>query len=60
MEESFARMSRGAGPMVVRLPGGTFTGPDPWLSMQLPRTTPVRPSSSANASWSRDTVQATW
>jgi hypothetical protein len=60
MEESFARMSRGAGPMVVRLPGGTFTGPDPWQSMQLPKPAPSRPSSSAGGSWSRDTAQVSW
>lgn len=56
LEESFARMSRGAGPWVVRLPGGTFTGPDPWRSMaaQRPRSTPTV------GSWSRDVVQTTW
>jgi len=61
MEESFARMSRGAGPMVVRLPGGTFTGPDPWQSMQMPRSAPPRPTPpSAGGSWSRDTAQVGW
>ncbi|MFM7244293.1 MAG: hypothetical protein ACKO40_08990 [Planctomycetaceae bacterium] len=56
LEESFARMSRGAGPWVVRLPGSTFTGPDPWRSMtpQRPRSTPTV------GSWSRDVVQTTW
>jgi hypothetical protein len=56
LEESFARMSRGAGPWVVRLPGGTFTGPDPWRSMS------ARPpkSTSAGGGWSRDVAQVNW
>jgi hypothetical protein len=56
LEESFARMSRGAGPWVVRLPGGTFTGPDPWRSMSA---RPPR-SSAAGGGWSRDVAQVTW
>lgn len=56
MEESFARMSRGAGPWVVRLPGGTFTGPDPWKSMAAqPQRSPP-----AGGSWSRDIAQVDW
>lgn len=56
LEESFARMSRGAGPWVVRLPGGTFTGPDPWRSMTAsrPRSTPTV------GTWSRDIAQTNW
>jgi len=56
LEESFARMSRGAGPWVVQLPGGTFTGPDPWRTM----TAPSRTSTSAGGSWSRDVAQVGW
>ncbi len=56
LEESFARMSRGAGPWVVRLPGGTFTGPDPWRSMQT--QAPRRPS--AGGGWSPDIAQVNW
>jgi hypothetical protein len=56
LEESFARMSRGAGPWVVRLPGGTFTGPDPWQTM----TAQPRSSTSAGGSWSRDIAQVGW
>ena len=56
LEESFARMSRGAGPWVVRLPGGTFTGPDPWRTM----TAQPRSSTSAGGSWSRDIAQVGW
>jgi len=56
MEESFARMSRGAGPWVVRLPGGTFSGPDPWRSMaSQPRRSPP-----AGGNWSRDIAQVDW
>jgi len=56
LEESFSRMSRGAGPWVVQLPGGTFTGPDPWRTM----TAPSRTSTSASGSWSRDIAQGGW
>lgn len=56
LEESFARMSRGAGPWVVRLPGGTFTGPDPWQSM----TAQPRQSPAARSGWSRDIAQVGW
>jgi hypothetical protein len=57
LEESFARMSRGTGPWVVRLPGGTFTGPDPWRSMQaqVPRRSPP-----AGGNWSPDIAQVSW
>jgi hypothetical protein len=57
LEESFARMSRGAGPWVVRLPGGTFTGPDPWRSMQ---TQTQRHAPPAAGTWSRDIAQVNW
>jgi hypothetical protein len=56
LEDSFTRMSRGAGPWVVRLPGGTFTGPDPWQTM----TAQPRSSTSAGGSWSRDIAQVGW
>ena len=56
LEESFARMSRGAGPWVVRLPGGAFTGPDPWRSMQT--QAPRRPP--AGGGWSPDIAQVNW
>lgn len=57
LEESFARMSRGAGPWVVRLPGGTFTGPDPWRSLQQPASPR---STTAGGGWSRDIAQVSW
>jgi hypothetical protein len=57
LEESFARMSRGAGPWVVRLPSGTFTGPDPWRTMQA---SPPRHSTPAGGGWSRDVAQVGW
>lgn len=59
LEESFTRMSRGAGPWVIQLPGGMFSGPDPWRSMQSgPR--PSAPSSTAGGGWSRDIAQVGW
>jgi len=59
MEDSFARMSRGFGPWVIQLPGGTFSGPDPWRTMQGP-TISHSPSRSANSGWSSNTVQGGW
>ena len=59
MEDSFARMSRGFGPWVIQLPGGTFSGPDPWRSMQGP-TISHTPSRSADSSWSSNTAQGGW
>ena len=59
MEDSFARMSRGFGPWVIQLPGGTFSGPDPWRTMQGP-TISHSPSRSADSGWSSNTVQGGW
>lgn len=58
LEESFARMSRGAGPWVVRLPGGTVTGPDPWRTVQAPAA--GSESVRGGGSWSRDIAQVGW
>jgi hypothetical protein len=59
LEDSFARMSRGFGPWVIQLPGGTFSGPDPWRTMQGP-TISHAPSRSADSGWSSNTVQSGW
>ena len=59
MEDSFARMARGAGPWVIQLPSGTFSGPDPWRTMRGP-TTAHAPSRSADSGWSSNTVQGGW
>ena len=58
MEESFSRMSRGAGPWVIQLPGGAFTGPDPWRT--LGGGSGPRPSRTAGGGWSRDIAQVGW
>jgi hypothetical protein len=58
MEESFSRMSRGAGPWVIQLPGGTFTGPDPWRT--LGGGISSAPSRTAGGGWSRDIAQVGW
>jgi ribosomal protein S14 len=65
MEESFARMSRGFGPWVIQLPGGTFTGPDPWRSMRSGRGGGIRmpsipASRSSGGGWSSNTTQVGW
>jgi hypothetical protein len=65
MEESFTRMSRGFGPWVIQLPGGTFTGPDPWRSMRSGRgggfPMPSFPASrSSGGGWSNNTTQVGW
>ncbi len=57
MEDSFVRMSRGAGPWVIQLPGGTFSGPDPWR--------PVAHSGgsgghSTGSGWSSRTAEGGW
>jgi len=59
MEDSFARMSRGFGPWTIQLPGGTFSGPDPWRTMQGP-TVSRSPSRSAGSGWSSNTAQSGW
>ena len=59
MEDSFARMSRGSGPWVIQLPGGTFSGPDPWRTMQGP-TISHTPTRTADSGWSSNTVQGGW
>ncbi len=59
LEDSFARMSRGFGPWVIQLPGGTFSGPDPWRTMHGPSVSPG-PSRSADSSWSSNTAQGGW
>ena len=59
LEESFSRMSRGSGPWVIQLPGGTFSGPDPWRTVHGPSV--GQPSSrSAGSSWSNNTAQSGW
>lgn len=62
LEESFARMSRGAGPWVIQLPGGRFAGPDPWRSLRVPGLGMGGGSGSrtSSSSWSNDTVQVRW
>jgi hypothetical protein len=59
MEDSFARTSRGFGPWVIQLPGGTFSGPDPWRTMHGP-TVSHSPSRSADSGWSSNTAQGGW
>ena len=59
LEDSFARMSRGFGPWVIQLPGGTFSGPDPWRTMHGP-TVSHSPSRSADSGWSSNTAQGGW
>jgi len=60
MEDAFVRMSRGAGPWVISLPGGTFTGPDPWRSMLGSGHARGGSSRSAGGNWSNDVAQVGW
>ena len=62
MEEAFTRMSRGFGPWVIQLPGGTFTGPDPWRSMRSGggRMPSMPASRSTGGGWSNNTIQVGW
>lgn len=57
MQDAFERMSRGAGPWVISLPRGTFTGPDPWRSMIGGSGFGGGSSRSAGGSWSRDVAE---
>jgi len=59
MQDSFERMSRGAGPWVISLPSGTFTGPDPWRSVFGSGGSGGR-SRSAGGQWSRDIAEVRW
>ncbi|MEI7863236.1 MAG: hypothetical protein WCJ21_11420, partial [Planctomycetota bacterium] len=62
IEDSYARMSRGSGPWVITLPGGTFSGPDPWRTVgtsSFPSSS--GPSSrSSGGSWSSGTAEGGW
>ena len=61
MQDAFERMSRGAGPWVISLPRGTFTGPDPWRSVLGSGGGSNSTSGhSAGASWSRDIAEVRW
>jgi len=61
LEESFTRMSRGAGPWVINLPGGAFTGPDPWRSFgSAPRSLGKVGGGGASGGWTRDIATARW
>lgn len=57
MQDAFERMSRGAGPWVISLPRGTFTGPDPWRSMIGGSGGGGSGSRAAGGSWSRDVAE---
>jgi len=56
MEESFTRSSGAGGPWVITLPGGRYSGPDPWRSIGSSAT----PPRSAGTGWSRDIAQVGW
>ena len=57
MEDAFGRLSRGAGPWMISLPSGSFTGPDPWRSIGRSIGGSSR---SAGGSWSRDIAEVRW
>ena len=60
LEDSFGRISRGFGPWVIQLPGGVFSGPDPWRTMTGPTVSHTPPSRSADSGWSSNTAQSGW
>ena len=60
MEDSYVRMSRGAGPWVIQLPSATFSGPDPWRTVQ-PQQTPAPPgNATASSGWTSRTAEGGW
>jgi len=62
MEDSFVRMSRGSGPWVIQLPGGTFSGPDPWRTISMPRPDGIGGGGghSTGSGWSSRTAEGGW
>jgi len=60
MEDSYVRMSRGAGPWVIQLPGGTFSGPDPWRTVQARPAAPQGGGSTSSGSWGSRTAEGGW
>ncbi|NBW95972.1 MAG: TPM domain-containing protein [Planctomycetia bacterium] len=60
MQDSFERMSRGSGPWVISLPGGTVTGPDPWRTMLGGGASAGGGGRSAGGSWSRGVAEVKW
>jgi hypothetical protein len=60
LEESFSRMTRGAGPWVISLPSGGLTGPNPWRSSgSFPRLSGGS-ARSGGSRWSRDVAEVRW
>jgi hypothetical protein len=63
MEDSFVRMSRGSGPWVIQLPGGTFSGPDPWRTISMSRPDGGGGGGgghSTGSGWSSRTAEGGW
>ena len=65
MEDSFVRMSRGSGPWVIQLPGGTFSGPDPWHTVTVSGggrggSGGGSGSESASGQWTSRTAEGGW
>ena len=60
LEESFARMARGAGPFVISLPTGGLTGPNPWRSSGSGGGGSGGSGRVAGGGWSRDVAEVRW
>jgi hypothetical protein len=60
LEESFSRMSRGAGPWVISLPSGGLTGPNPWRSSGSFPSLSGGGSRTGGGRWSRDVAEVRW
>lgn len=63
MEESFVRMSRGAGPWVIQLPSGPLAGPNPWRTTwpgQASGGTAAGRGASGSGNWSSNTAEGRW
>lgn len=63
LTESFQRVAEGLGPLLVHLPSGPVTGPDPWRSIRPggdAASTNVGGGRTASGGWSRDTIQVGW
>ena len=60
MEDSYVRMSRGTGPWVIQLPSATFSGPDPWRTVQPPQPPAPPGNTTASSGWTSRTAEGGW
>ena len=60
MEDSYVRMSRGTGPWVIQLPSATFSGPNPWRTVQPQAPSVPQGNATASGGWTSRTAEGGW